>query len=274
MTSKLREQLIDWAETYNDPVYFAEDPIAFPRKFFDAGASLQDIEIAAVFAAHLAWGRRAMIVRDCTRLFDEMEWRPLDYILAHDYRNDPTSLHRTVKWSEIAAICERLYRFYLSDDRPVPPETVSLSLDPTASAVPPLMVPRVAQVPGAQGCSSVRSIEELRVGQIRTLIFGQKEDPKAANKKINMMRRWMVRDDGKVDLGLWKDTDPSTLLIPLDVHVHEVALQLGLTSRKSKDIMTVKDITESFSEIFPSDPCKGDFALFGYGVTHPGEKQH
>ena len=271
MTSKLREQLIDWAETYNDPVYFAEDPIAFPRKFFDAGASLQDIEIAAVFAAHLAWGRRAMIVRDCTRLFDEMEWRPLDYILAHDYRNDPTSLHRTVKWSEIAAICERLYRFYLSDDRPVPPETVSLSLDPTASAVPPLMVPRVAQVPGAQVCSSVRSIEELRVGQIRTLIFGQKEDPKAANKKINMMRRWMVRRDGKVDLGVWKQTSPASLVIPLDVHVYTQAAALGLTDRGPKDIVTAQQITDAFREIWPDDPVKGDFALFGYGVTHKND---
>ncbi|MBR6458366.1 MAG: DUF2400 family protein, partial [Bacteroidales bacterium] len=76
MTEEVRSQLIDWAETYNDPAYFVEDPIAFPREFASRGASLQDIEIAAVFAAHLAWGRRAMIVRDCQRLFDEMDWRP------------------------------------------------------------------------------------------------------------------------------------------------------------------------------------------------------
>ena len=139
MTEEVRSQLIDWAETYNDPAYFVEDPIAFPREFVARGASLQDVEIAAIFAAHLAWGRRAMIVRDCQRLFDEMDWRPYDYVMAHSYRDDNTSLHRTIKWSEIAHICNHLYHFYRAADRPLPLQTVSLALDPTADAVPPLM---------------------------------------------------------------------------------------------------------------------------------------
>ena len=82
-----------------------------------------------------------------------------------------------------------------------------------------------------------------------------------------MMRRWFVRDDGKVDLGIWKDSSPADLLIPLDVHVHEEALAIGLTTRKQSDIVTVGEITDAFKEIFPGDPCKGDFALFGYGVS-------
>ena len=83
-----------------------------------------------------------------------------------------------------------------------------------------------------------------------------------------MLRRWMVRDDGKVDLGLWKNISPDELLIPLDVHVYTQAVELDLTARKPKDIKTVREITDAFSDIFPHDPCKGDFALFGYGVTH------
>lgn len=229
MKEDLKQQLIDWAETYNDPVYFLEDPIAFPRKFLENGASLQDIEIAAIFSAHLAWGRRAMIVRDCNRLFDEMQWRPYDYIMAHDYRDDNTSLHRTIKWSEIAQICNHLFHFYKA--------------------------------------ANSRSLESLSVDEIRTTIFRQKEDKRAANKKINMMRRWMVRDDGKVDLGLWKKTSPADLIIPLDVHVYTQAAALGLTNRKQKDIVTAQQITDAFKEIWPDDPVKGDFALFGYGVT-------
>ena len=267
MNDDLKKRLTDWAETYNDPVYFQEDPIAFPREFLRRGASLQDIEIAAVFAAHLAWGRRAMIVRDCGRLFDEMDWRPYDYIMAHDYRDDDTSLHRTIKWSEIAHICNHLYHFYKAA-RPLPLETVSHSLDPTADAVPPLTVPRVARVPGAEVCSAnARSIESLSVEEIRTTIFRQKEDKRAANKKINMMRRWMVRDDGKVDLGVWKHTSAADLIIPLDVHVYTQAAALGLTDRRQKDIVTARQITDAFKEIWPEDPVKGDFALFGYGVT-------
>ncbi|MDY5781212.1 MAG: DUF2400 domain-containing protein [Candidatus Cryptobacteroides sp.] len=226
------ELLRDWAETYNDPAYFREDPIAFPARFAEMEKRqtrcLKDIETAAVFASHFAWGRRAMIVRDCTRLFDHMDWKPYDYVMRGEWRNDGTSIHRTVKWSEVAAICSRLKDIY----------------------------------------ERVDSLEGFTLEMFRTGVFGQKPDPKAPGKKINMMRRWMVRDDGKVDLGVWKNTSPAELLIPLDVHVYDTAAAIGLTSRKQKDIVTVREITDAFSEIFPGDPCKGDFALFGYGVTH------
>ena len=233
MEDNVKRLLIEWAETYNDPKYFQEDPIAFPRQFAELAKrgerSVRDVEVAAVFAAHFAWGRRAMIVRDCGRLFDEMSWKPYDYVMRGEWRCDPCSIHRTVKWSEVAEICSRLRAVY----------------------------------------EELPSLESLSQDQIRVRIYGQKPDLKAPNKKINMMRRWMVRDDGKVDLGLWKDTDPASLLIPLDVHVYDEAVALGLTARKQKDIVTVKEITGVFDDIFPGDPCKGDFSLFGYGVTHP-----
>lgn len=228
MTQDTIDRLIEWAEKYNDPLYFTEDPIAFPREFLRRGASLQDIEIAAVFSAHFAWGRRSMIVRDCGRLFDEMQWKPYDYVMAGDWRDDDSSIHRTIKWSETAGICARLKDFY----------------------------------------STHSSLEGLSASEMRVRVYGQKEDKKASNKKINMMRRWMVRNDGKVDLGLWKNTDSNDLVIPLDVHVYAQATGLGLTKRKSKDITTAMEITDSFREIFPGDPAKGDFALFGYGVTN------
>jgi len=82
------------------------------------------------------------------------------------------------------------------------------------------------------------------------------------------LRRWMVRDDGKVDLGMWKRTSKKDLVIPLDVHVYDMAKELGLTDRKAKDITTAMQITDAFREIFPDDPCLGDFALFGYGVNN------
>lgn len=230
----LEEQLMEWATKYNDPLYFSEDPIVFPRHFADmfyrGQASLQDVEIAAVIAAHLAWGRRSMIVRDCTRAMDEMCWQPYRYVMSGTYRSDEFSLHRTIKWSEFAAICEALRRFY-------------------------------------DGDTGEKSLESLATQQIRTEIYGRKEDPKAADKKINMMRRWMVRRDGKVDLGLWTNTSPDSLVIPLDVHVYDEAFSLGLTSRKQKDLRTAMEITYFFRKIFPGDPCLGDFALFGYGVT-------
>ena len=38
-------------------------------------------------------------------------------------------------------------------------------------------------------------------------------NPKSANKRIAMFLRWMVRNDGIVDLGLWKDTDSKDTVI-------------------------------------------------------------
>ena len=78
---------------------------------------------------------------------------------------------------------------------------------------------------------------------------------------------WMFRDDGKVDFGLWTNSDKRDLILPLDVHVYTQATELGLTKRRQKDIVTAKEITDTFREIWPDDPCRGDFALFGYGVT-------
>jgi uncharacterized protein (TIGR02757 family) len=232
MDPRTKETLIQWAEEYNDPRYFQEDPIAFPTRFareYKAGkASLADVEIAALLSSHLAWGRRAMIVRDCGRMFDEMCWKPYEYVMNGEYRNENISLHRTIKWSEFSAICARLKSVY--------EEKVSL--------------------------------EGMTDNEIRTKVFGQKEDKKAPNKKISMMRRWMVRDDGKVDLGLWKATDKKDLILPLDVHVYAQATALGLTERRQKDLITAREITDAFREIWPEDPCKGDFALFGYGVNN------
>ena len=232
MERHLKETLIGWAHEYNNPKYFQEDPIIFPtefaRRYRSGNANLADVEIAGILASHLAWGRRSMIVRDCNRMFDQMQWKPYDYVMKGEYLDEARSLHRTVKWSEFAAICGRLRDIYNEKD----------------------------------------SIESLTDSEVRVRIFGQKEDKKAPNKKISMMRRWMVRDDGKVDLGVWKNSDKKELILPLDVHVYGQAVNLGLTCRKQKDIVTAREITDTFKEIFPDDPCLGDFALFGYGVTN------
>jgi hypothetical protein len=43
---------------------------------------------------------------------------------------------------------------------------------------------------------------------------------------------------------------------------------LGLVKRRTPDLQTAIEITDRFAEIFPDDPTKGDFALFGYGVNN------
>ena len=45
---------------------------------------------------------------------------------------------------------------------------------------------------------------------------------------------------------------------------HEVAKRGG----RQADMKTALEITDAMREIWPEDPTKGDFALFGYGVNH------
>src|SRR3989339_2109165 len=149
---EIKDNLIKLSEEYNNPEYFHNDPIIFPKFFAEklstGEASVQDVEIAGILSAHLAWGRRDMIVRDCTRMFDEMMWKPFDYVMTGRYRDEDKSLHRTIKWSEFAKVCQNLKYYYDNNT----------------------------------------SLEILEPEDIRHNIFGQSHSPKAANKKIHMFR--------------------------------------------------------------------------------------
>ena len=80
------------------------------------------------------------------------------------------------------------------------------------------------------------------------------------------MLRWMCRQDGIVDLGLWKNIAPSALMIPLDVHVARISRSLGLLQRKQNDRKSVEQLTAELRKISGDDPVKYDFALFGIGI--------
>lgn len=44
-------------------------------------------------------------------------------------------------------------------------------------------------------------------------------------------------------------------------------LSLGLTDTETFSLKNARNITEALAEVFPDDPCLGDFALFGSGVN-------
>lgn len=43
---------------------------------------------------------------------------------------------------------------------------------------------------------------------------------------------------------------------------------MGITKRKSVDKRTALEITNFFADIFPGDPARGDYSLFGYSVNN------
>lgn len=95
------------------------------------------------------------------------------------------------------------------------------------------------------------------------------KDATSACKRLCMFLRWMVRKNSPVDLGLWSDLiDRRTLIIPLDTHVLQQSRRLGLIQSANASMSTAKRLTNVLAEVFPDDPLRGDFALFGYGVNH------
>ena len=88
----------------------------------------------------------------------------------------------------------------------------------------------------------------------------------SACKRLHLALRWLVRRDGPVDMGLWKRIPPSSLFIPLDLHVGRAARSLGLLEggRKANDKKAVISLTEKLKDFCPEDPVKYDIALFSY----------
>ena len=92
------------------------------------------------------------------------------------------------------------------------------------------------------------------------------ESATSACKRLCMFLRWMVRRGAAVDVGLWADFIAcDTLIMPLDAHVVAEARKLGLLANEAASMATARKLTAVMSEVFPGDPLRGDFALFGHG---------
>ena len=87
----------------------------------------------------------------------------------------------------------------------------------------------------------------------------------SACKRICLFLRWMVREP-PIDRGLWKGfIRRESLVMPLDAHVLKQARELKLLKKESATMATARKLTAIMAEVFPGDPLRGDFALFGQG---------
>lgn len=87
----------------------------------------------------------------------------------------------------------------------------------------------------------------------------------SACKRLHLFMRWMVRHDD-VDPGGWNMIPASELIVPVDVHMHRMGIQLGFTIRKAADARTAEEITDGFRVVSSDDPVKYDFALTRFGI--------
>lgn len=238
------------ARRINHVSFIDKDPVQFPRRF----ESLQDIEIVSLLSAMVAWGNRKMICRDIEKMLSLMENRPFHYMMERGFEDlDPKlNIHRTFFASHLQHFLKglrRIYKDYGTLDNFAIANKIGEDDFPAWRLVE--LINRVLLDENGENCS-------------RCLPLNLKQ---SALKRVNMALRWLVRDDGIVDLGVWKSIPKSKLFIPLDVHVGNVSRELGLLTRKANDRKSVEELTELLRTFNPSDPAIYDFALFGIGVS-------
>jgi uncharacterized protein (TIGR02757 family) len=93
-------------------------------------------------------------------------------------------------------------------------------------------------------------------------------DPRAgsAAKRLQLFLRWMVRPADGVDLGMWR-VPARRLVIPVDVHIHKLSRNLGLTRRADVSWRTAVEITRALARLDPEDPTRYDFSLCHLGMV-------
>lgn len=243
--------LDEQAALINRPEFITDDPVQFPRRF----DRLQDIEIVSFLASLIAWGKRTMICRDAERLLALMGHDPYNYVMDEGYLDlDPArNIHRTFFVRDLQHLLKGLreiYRRYPSID------AFSAAVNATDDPAPAWKLVGEMQ----------KIITDANGGTVskRGLTNNLKQ---TALKRVNMALRWLVRDDGIVDMGVWSSIPKSKLYIPLDVHVGNTARDLGLLTRKQDDRKAVEELTSVLRSFRPEDPAYYDYALFGIGVT-------
>lgn len=249
---RLKKLLDEKVRLYNQPSFINGDPISVPHQF----TKKEDIEIAGLFAAVLAWGNRTTIINNCNKLMGWMDDSPHDFIINHkdtDLKGFLSFVHRTFNATDllyfIAFLKYHYQQFNSLEDAFVP------QADYNNVSVEQALV---------HFHNYFFSIEHPD----RTRKHIATPARKSACKRINMYLRWMVRKDNHgVDFGIWDKISSSQLVCPLDVHVARVAHRLELIENTNSNWNNAILLTEKLKELNPDDPTIYDYALFGLGVA-------
>lgn len=251
MAYTLNENLKRWAEQYETADFINADPVQIPHRY----DSRVNIEISAFVTAWIAWGNRKQIIKKADFIDREIfKGEPYHYIVGNtvergnrpeweQYKGSTDCLYRTFTFGDFHDLCARLYDVYTSAEN---------------------MEAAIKKVRETNGETALTTLQSL-FGSVNGI---PDVETQSACKRLCLFLRWMCRKGSPVDFGLWDVCDPRNLIIPLDTHVHKQALRLRLVKRRTPDLQTAIEITDRFAEIFPDDPTKGDFALFGYEVNN------
>ncbi len=246
----LSHRLTDLYDTYTRRVYVHPDPLEFLYAYPD----VKDREIAGLVASALAYGRVTQILKSVSAVLDTMGKSPYRF-LKQSSSNDLQNKFKGFK-----------HRF--ADDR-----NLTDLLIGTKNIVNEYDSLNHCFINGLNAeDETIFSGMKFFCNQLAE--FGNPghlvpmPERGSACKRMNLFLRWMVRKDA-VDPGGWEGISRSKLIVPLDVHLHRVSREMGLTQRNQANMRTALEITAAFREFAPDDPVKYDFAL-----TRPGIRRN
>ncbi len=240
------------------------DPVGVVHGFADA----RDREVAAVFAALLAFGRVAA--------FRPVVGQLMAVARAH---GGPYAWVRTPVAAWLPAVRPLVYRWNRGPDFALLAAALGRLLASGGTLEDQL--PRTGTLDDALA-GFVRALRSAAVDAAPEVLGGPRDeaslprsfrtlvpDPAdgSACKRWWMLLRWLVRPADGVDLGLWTSRSPRELTIPLDTHVSRISRLVGLTRRTDASARTARDITATLRRIDPADPIRFDFALAHLGIA-------
>jgi uncharacterized protein (TIGR02757 family) len=249
MNAALKQLLDQKVAYYNNKGFIENDPISIPHRF----SQKQDIEIAGFFAAIFSWGQRVTIINKAKELIQLMDNAPYQFCLHHT----PTDLkrllhfkHRTFNADDLLHFIQFLHAHYSKY------KSLETAFFPQAN------------MNIEDGLNYFKKYFFQQAHLPRTQKHISSPLQKSACKRLNMFLRWMVRkDNAGVDFGIWNRIEPHQLVCPLDIHVGNVARQLGLLKSPKNDWTAAIELTENLKTFDAHDPVKYDFALFSMGVV-------
>lgn len=250
MDDRIKNYLVELAVKYETPDFLCNDP----SRFMHAVAGKKNQEVTAFVASGLSYGSRKQFL-------------PKIENLLHVSEGDLYSWIRNGKFHEaISDTDDCFYRLYSMHTMRVFFCALKEMLDEYGS------IGEFVAGSSDDGLSAVRSITEFFSSRHANGVIPI--NATSSCKRICMFLRWMVRDSSPVDLGLWSGLiDKRSLIMPMDTHVIQEASNLHLLKfTKSATITTARRLTAAMAEVFPDDPLKGDFALFGLGVDKDGSQ--
>lgn len=245
MDKAIKQKLKELADKYETTGFLEADP----SKFMHLVEGAANQEAAAFIASSLSFGSRSQFLPKIAEILDLAEMNPDRWVRQGMFENNfKPGDHQT------------FYRFYSRSDMNMFFKTYQNIMHNCGS-----LGGLIKSDKCLSALDAVKSISQrFDNPPSRSPI---PKDHRSACKRICMFLRWMVRDNSPVDIGLWAHLiDKKTLIMPLDTHVIHQSKNLGLLKNSNATMSSALKLTEAMKEVFPDDPVRADFALFGLGV--------